>query len=97
MAWTPIFLDGPLAESRVQRAMMGACPSRLWLAPVAIPATRDADGWLLVGAAVEPEEPWPGQVEYVLVGEPADPLVHPGEDQGSVSYRMADYAQSHGT
>ena len=82
MSFVATFEDGPKNGPQPRMFMAASVPARLWFAPerrIVDRKTVRHDGWMLVG--VEPAEPWPGQIEFVL--EPERSNINRGEDWGT--------------
>ena len=89
------FEDGPRNGPRPRMFVAASVPERMWFAPERRIVDRKSvthDGWMLVGTAPgaePPEEPWPGQIEFVLDPDRSD-LGASGEDWGTAVYVFAD-------
>jgi hypothetical protein len=72
VSFVAMFEDGPRNGPRPRTFMSSSVPERIWFAPerrVVDRKTVTHDGWMLVETAPgaePPEEPWPGEIEFVL-------------------------------
>ena len=102
MSFVATFEGGPRNGPRPRTFMAASVPERMWFAPerrIVDRKTVTHDGWMLVGTAPgpePPEEPWPGQIEFVL--DPDRSNLRPsGEDWGTAVYVFDDPGRSPGT
>lgn len=87
-------IDGPLdgAENQMHAPRV---PKRLFYAhaPGNAPPGFLTNGYMLVGYDQEPEQRWPGQIEYQLDRD-ASSLepghLHPEQEQGTAVFRVVD-------
>lgn len=91
MVATHIF--GPLADCDVSMSAPRT-PGRLFYAPApdGVPGPFRVNNYLLVGYDQPPEDPWPGQVEYVLDRDRSELRPHPqydGMEEGTAVYVLA--------
>jgi hypothetical protein len=94
VSFVATFEDGPRNGPQSGAFMAASVPERMWFAPerrIVDRKTVTHDGWMLVGTApgAEPEEPWPGQIEFVLDPERSN-LGASGEDWGTAVYVFDD-------
>jgi hypothetical protein len=81
-------MDGPLAAPEHDRTFMGRFTRQLFFAP--IPRAGTPGDWVLVGLEqVPPDEPWPGQIEYVTTDE-IEPYETAGQDQGLAIFKLRE-------
>ena len=92
-----MFEDGPKNGPRPRTFMASSLPERIWFAPerrIVDRKTVTHDGWMLVGTAPgaePPEEPWPGQIEFVLDPERSNlNLGAPGDNWSTAVYVFND-------
>ena len=89
MSFVATFEEGPKNGPQRRTFMAASVPARMWFAPERRVVDRKMvthDGWMLVGTAPgrEPDEPWPGQIEFVL--DPERSNINPEEDWGTAVY-----------